>query len=154
MTTLHALMNGEHLGLLDGQGRQVRFRYDQNLDPAEAVPLSLSMPLSRARHRGPVVSRWLTGLLPDRETVLMRWRAEFGLSDLHPESLVAHTGQDVAGACQLVREDRLDAVLSRSGSLAPLSEDTSPASFAPRSRTACLMTPRPPPAGSRWPACR
>ncbi len=122
MTTLHALMNGEHLGVVDGQGRQLRFRYDQDLDPAEAVPLSLSMPLSRARHRGPVVSRWLTGLLPDRETVLMRWRAQFGLTDLHPESLVAHIGEDVAGACQFVREDRLDSVLSRSGSLAPLAD--------------------------------
>lgn len=122
MTTLHALMNGEHLGVLDGQGRQLRFRYDQDLDPAGAVPLSLSLPLSRARHRGPAVSRWLTALLPDRETVLMRWRAQFGLTDLHPESLVAHIGEDVAGACQFVREDRLDAVLARSGSLAPLAD--------------------------------
>jgi serine/threonine-protein kinase HipA len=65
----------------------------------------------------------LTGLLPDRETVLMRWRAQFGVTDLLPESLVAHVGEDVAGACQFVREDRLDAVLSRSGSLAPLADD-------------------------------
>lgn len=122
MTTLHALMNGEHLGLLDGQGRQLRFRYDEDLDLAEAVPLSLSMPLSNARHRGPAVSRWLTGLLPDRETVLMRWRAQFGLTDLHPESLIAHIGEDVAGACQFVREDRLDAVLSRAGSVERLAE--------------------------------
>lgn len=123
MTTLHALMNGEHLGVLDGQGRQLRFRYDPDLDPAEAVPLSLSLPLFRARYRAPALSRWLTALLPDRETVLMRWRAQFGLTDLYPESLIAHIGEDVAGACQFVREDRLDAVLSRSGSLAPLSDD-------------------------------
>ena len=26
MTTLHALMDDEHLGVLDGQGRQLRFQ--------------------------------------------------------------------------------------------------------------------------------
>jgi serine/threonine-protein kinase HipA len=115
-------MSGQHLGFLDGSGPQVRLGYDRDLDSARAVPLSLSLPLTKPRHRGRPVSNWLTGLLPDRETVLMGWRAQFGITDLHPESLLTHIGEDVAGACQFVREERLEA-FSHPGSLTPLAAD-------------------------------
>lgn len=51
MTILHALMNGEHAGVVDGQGRPLRFRYDQDLDPADASSCAKpgSMPSCRGR---------------------------------------------------------------------------------------------------------
>lgn len=123
MTRLHILMNSEHLGVIDGRGSGVRVIYDRDLDPASTPPLSLSMPLTRPRHRGRPVADWLSALLPDREPVLMRWRRDFGIGDLHPESLLAHVGEDVAGAVQFVRDDRLDAALERDGRLQPLTAD-------------------------------
>lgn len=132
-TPLHLLMNGEHLGSLDGQGKRVRLLYDRDLNPDEVVPLSVSMPLSHPRHRGPLLTNWLTGLLPDRDSALVRWRAEFGITDLHPESLLAHIGEDVAGACQFVREDRLDIVLANEGSVTAL-DSTEIASIARAAR--------------------
>lgn len=123
MTRLHILMNSDHLGILDGRGTGVRVAYDRDLDLENAVPLSLSMPLTRPRHRGLAVSNWLAALLPDREPALMRWRRNFGVTDLNPESLMAHIGEDVAGAAQFVRDDRLKAVAGRGGHLKPLSGD-------------------------------
>lgn len=123
MPRLHILMNSEHIGVVDGAGRGVRVIYDSDLDPARTVPLSLSIPLTRQRHRGRGVAHWLSALLPDREPVLMRWRREFGVTNLNPESLLAHVGEDVAGAAQFVREDRLEAVLERPGRLQVLDDD-------------------------------
>lgn len=123
MSRLHILMDGLHLGYLDGRGRAVRVAYDRDVDPARVVPLSMSMPLEGTRYRGPGVRRWLSALLPDRPTVLLRWRRDFGITDDNPESLLAHIGEDVAGAAQFVREDRLDAVLERKGQLRSLTDD-------------------------------
>lgn len=123
MTRLHILMNSERLGVLDGRGAGLRVGYDRDIDQEVMVPLSLSMPLSRPRYRGPAVAHWLTALLPEREPVLMRWRRDFGITDLNPESLMAHIGEDVAGAAQFVRENRLEAVLERPRRLKPLSDD-------------------------------
>lgn len=122
MSRLHILMDGEHLGTLDGRGRGVRVAYDPDLDPA-GVPLSLSMPLARPRHRGQPVVRWLSALLPDRDAVLGRWRRDFGITDLNPESLLAHIGEDVAGAAQFVRDDRLGVVQAGAGRLESLTDD-------------------------------
>jgi HipA-like protein len=96
MSRLHILMDGRHLGYLDGRGRAVRVAYDRDVDPARVVPLSMSMPLAGSRYRGAALGRWLSALLPDRPTVLMRWRRDFGITDDHPESLLAHIGEDVA----------------------------------------------------------
>lgn len=123
MSELHILMNAEHIGTLTGRGTAVRVSYDRDLDPATAVPLSLSMPLERNRHRGTPVHNWLSALLPDRPPLLTRWRRDFGVTDSNPESLLAHIGEDVAGAAQFVRDDRLEANMGRTGTLHRLSDD-------------------------------
>lgn len=123
MSRLHVLMNGEPIGLLDGHGRGLRLIYDRvaAADPG-FVPLSLSMPATQTRWRGEPITRWLTGLLPERESVVMRWRARFSLTDLHPESLLAHIGEDVAGAAQFVRPERLEPVTAHEGHVVELSD--------------------------------
>ncbi|MDR1189726.1 MAG: HipA domain-containing protein [Bifidobacteriaceae bacterium] len=120
---LQILLNGLTIGDLDGTGHRLRLRYDPDAlaDPA-FVPLSTGLPASQLRWRDARIRNWIQGLLPEREGVARRWRAEFGVSDTNPESLLAHIGEDVAGAAQFVRPDRMDIVLQGAASLTPLSE--------------------------------
>jgi serine/threonine-protein kinase HipA len=80
------------------------------------------MPGNQLRWRAPRITNWIEGLLPDRPGVLQRWRSRFRITDFRPESLLAHVGEDMAGAVQFVRADRLEYVTTGSGSLTPLSE--------------------------------
>jgi serine/threonine-protein kinase HipA len=73
----------------------------------DATPLSLSMSLAKARHRHRVIDPFLRGLLPDNQTVLERWGQRYGVSANNPFALLLHVGEDVAGAAQFVRDDRL-----------------------------------------------
>lgn len=77
-----------------------------------STPLSLSMPLAGASYTNRVVDVYLRGLLPDNEAVLERWGREFGASVASPVGLLAHVGEDIPGAMQIVRPDRLEAVLT------------------------------------------
>jgi serine/threonine-protein kinase HipA len=107
---LVVLMNGRRLGHV----RQLRqgtleLVYDEAYreDPA-ATPLSTAMPLTAPRHRDRVVRAFLVGLLPDNDDVLSRWGQTFGVSHRNPVALLAHVGEDCAGAAQFVRPERLD----------------------------------------------
>ena len=115
---LHVLMDGRHIGLVRSEPRRSRLVYDPNA----SSPLSLSMPVSERRWGPPTVGNWLAALLPDRESTLARWRAEFGVADHDPEALIPYVGEDVAGAAQFVREDRLEVVAGRSGHLTPVDD--------------------------------
>lgn len=77
-----------------------------------STPLSISMPTGKSRHDMGVVGTWLDGLLPDRPALLRQWRRQFGLRDENTVSLLRHVGEEVAGAAQFVRPDRLDAATS------------------------------------------
>lgn len=65
--------------------------------------LSCSLPVTARRHTGKAVSNWLAGLLPDRQEVIDRWRAQFQLKRSDPYALLWHVGQDVAGAATFLR---------------------------------------------------
>lgn len=73
----------------------------------KAVALSLSMPLARSTHSDAAVDAWLWGLLPDNEMVLERWGRHFQVSARNPFRLLAHVGEDCAGAFQLVPPARV-----------------------------------------------
>ena len=123
MVNLQVVMNGQIIGNLSGSGKRLRLMYDRGATAtATFVPLSMSMPATRLRWRGDALSYWLEGLLPDREGVRMRWRGQFGITGRDPESLIEHVGEDVAGAAQFVREDRLDVVLRRLGAIEPVAD--------------------------------
>ncbi|MDR1513514.1 MAG: type II toxin-antitoxin system HipA family toxin [Propionibacteriaceae bacterium] len=120
---LHVLVNGRRVGDLDGRGDRLRLRYDPDvLDDPAFTPLSTGLPPTRLRWRGRPIINWIAGLLPGRDGVVRRWRAAFGITDTHPESLLAHVGEDVAGAAQFVRPERLVAVEEGPGRLTPMSE--------------------------------
>ena len=121
---LHVVMNGQVIGDLGGLGRRLRLRYspEAELEPA-FVPLSVNMPATQPRWRGQRLDAWLAGLLPDRDQVLQHWRTQFGIQSLEVIDLLAHLGEDLAGAAQFVRDDRLETVLSRAGTVVPLNDD-------------------------------
>jgi serine/threonine-protein kinase HipA len=107
---LAVVLEGHHAGQLsqDPDGRLV-FSYDEDYRAgAEATPLSLSMPLSRASHTHATIDPFLRGLLPDSDAVLARWGRRFGVSANSPFALLSHVGEDVAGAAQFVIPERLD----------------------------------------------
>jgi serine/threonine-protein kinase HipA len=72
-----------------------------------AVPLSLSMPLAAKEHGHGVIDAFLWGLLPDNAAVLRRWGARFQVSARNAYALIAHVGEDCAGAVRFVRPERL-----------------------------------------------
>lgn len=116
---LHVLVDGRHTGMLEGDARAVRLLYDTDPGP---VPLSVSMPTTRRRWKHASIHPWIAGLFPDDERVLARWRDAFGVRDHDPLALLPHVGEDVAGAAQFVREDRLAEVMAGRSDAEPLTE--------------------------------
>jgi serine/threonine-protein kinase HipA len=112
---LHLVMNGRVVGDVQQSGkRRMRLRYEEQR-AGVFTPLSVSMPGPAGRYREGVLVPWLEGLLPDRPETLRQWRRRFGVVSLGPFPLLRHVGEDVAGAAQLVRPDRLDTVLGGQG---------------------------------------
>lgn len=111
---LIALLGGREVGRVHRHKRgRITFAYDDAWRKSEeAYPLSLSMPLAAAEHGPDVVEAFLWGLLPDNEQVLERWARKFHVSARNVFALIAHVGEDCAGAVQFVAHERLDAVLN------------------------------------------
>lgn len=111
---LHVLMQGRRMGQLgmDDHGHP-RFTYDTDwLALPDAFPLSLSLPLNRPTHAAATVEAVIWGLLPDNDMTLQGWGARFHVSPRNPVAMLAHVGEDCAGAVQFVTPERLTHVLS------------------------------------------
>jgi len=121
---LTLIYNSEPVGEIVRAGKdRYRLRYfEVAASEAWFTPLSVGLPAGAARHSSERVRWWLSGLLPDRPPLLLKWRKEFGVTDLEPFALLRWVGEDVTGGFQFVRAERLDAVLSGSGALAPIGE--------------------------------
>lgn len=109
---LAALLNGEIVGWVHqaGNGR-LWFRYEpawQN-DP-DSYPLSLSMPLAAAEHGSRAIRAYLWGLLPDNPDVLAWWARRYEVSRYSVVDLLAHVGEDCAGAVQFAVPGRAPAL--------------------------------------------
>lgn len=105
---LVALMNGAVVGNVYqmGNGRLV-FRYEDSWRMSESrYPLSLSMPLAATEHGDRVIRSFLWGLLPDNPAVLEWWARRYGVSQHRVVDLLAHVGEDCAGAVQLATPER------------------------------------------------
>lgn len=104
---LHVLMHGQPMGLLIAEGNAVSFHYEETWrDRPDGFPLSLSMPLSAKEHGNRVVGPYLWNLLPDNDDILRLWARNFGVKR-NAFALLSHTGEDLAGAAQIVRPERL-----------------------------------------------
>ena len=77
--------------------RQIDFKYDpEYLLLPDAVPLSVTMPLTKGSHDA---GAWLEGLMPDHGGVAQRWQYEHDLDCVDVLSLLGSpVGQDCAGA--------------------------------------------------------
>lgn len=120
---LAVVVEGRPVGWLRSTGRSnVTLTYD--IGNPHAMALSHALPLIGRTYAGRAVDNWISGLLPDRSEVLLRWRAQYGLTRMDTFALLWHVGEDVAGAAQFVRPDRLETVAGPgTGSLTPLSDD-------------------------------
>ncbi len=110
---LTVLLSGEIAGTLnaDAHGNPLFAYAKEWLANPSAYPLSLSLPLLRPQFAHQDVAAVLWGLLPDNEDLLQRWASHFHVSPRNPAALLAHVGEDCAGAVQFVSDDRLAAVL-------------------------------------------
>ena len=109
---LLACLNGSPMGVIerDRAGR-LRFVYDDAWrQRGDAIALSLSMPLIRREHAHAAIDAFLWGLLPDNEQTLARWGKRLKVSSRNAFGLLAHMGEDCAGAVQFVPPDRLPSI--------------------------------------------
>jgi len=125
---LHALGAGRMMGrvIWDRRRDRLSFAYEPDWrNDADSHPLSLSMPLAAAEHGHKVVEPFLWGLLPDNDGLLKRWGERFHVSPRHAFQLLAHVGEECAGAVQLARPERAAQWLkgSDTGSVKWLDED-------------------------------
>lgn len=106
---LIALANGREMGIVSYRNARLSFVYDDawRQDPA-SYPLSLSMPLASSQHGHSRMEPFLWGLLPDNNRVLENWGQRFQVSSRNAFRLIAHVGEDCAGAVQFVRPERLE----------------------------------------------
>lgn len=122
---LHVLLGGVRIGMVrEERSGRLRFFYNDAWTRADAPQsVSLSLPYTQSDHTHRPVHAYMSNLLPDNREILQGWAAQFGVSDRNPFALLAHMGEDCAGAVQFVREDRLHDALSSPGTIVPLSED-------------------------------
>jgi serine/threonine-protein kinase HipA len=121
---LEVLIEDQHAGTLQrARGGRLTFTYSEQYRALmRATPLSLSMPVQIPTHSGPVVSVWLSGLLPENDAVLRRWAREFEANSRSPFALLGTpVGEDCAGAVRFVHPDRLKEALEREGTVQWLS---------------------------------
>lgn len=113
---LAVLLHGALAGHVhQAANRKLVFRYDDGwrTQPG-ALPLSLAMPLDVTEHGHQATSAFLWGLLPDDPNVVASWARLHGVSRSDVVRLLAHVGEDCAGAVQLVPPEQTDRVLGAS----------------------------------------
>jgi serine/threonine-protein kinase HipA len=110
MTELLVLINGDLVGAVEQQkSGNLTLTYERSWQRRrDSYPVSLSMPLARRAHGDRLMRPFMEGLLPDSNNVLDGWARKFQVSARNPFALLAHMGEDCAGAVQFVRPDRYD----------------------------------------------
>jgi serine/threonine-protein kinase HipA len=113
---LAVVLDGTLIGhVYRSANRRLVLRYDDDWRTrAGAFPLSLSMPLNEREHGHRATFAFLSGLLPDDPKVVEYWARLHGVSRYDVVKLLAHVGEDCAGAVQLVRPEEVDRVLRAS----------------------------------------
>jgi serine/threonine-protein kinase HipA len=92
--------------LLKEPGGAVSFRYEAAwLARANAIPVSLSLPLREEAYRGEPVSAVFENLLPDSDVLRRRIAEKVGARGVDAFSLLTRIGRDCVGAFQFVPDD-------------------------------------------------
>lgn len=112
---LVAIAGQLEVGRVAHESGRLSFEYARQWqENRSSFPLSLSIPLLQDRHGHAPVEAFLHGLLPDNADILRKWAAGFHVSPRNPFALLAHVGEDCAGAIQFVRPERVDRLLTES----------------------------------------
>ena len=104
MATLYVYMNGNEVGeyVQSRSGAQEFIYADSWMENENAIPISLSLPLTEKIHRGDVVINYFDNLLPDNREIRERIQARVGAKTNQPFDLLAEIGRDCVGAIQLI----------------------------------------------------
>ncbi len=106
--TLHLSANGDYVGrwTVDAKGDS-ELKYDDAWRTSRlGRPISLSLPFNIHNEalKGPNVSNYFEGLLPDSDIIRKRVATRFKTGSLEPFDLLAAVGRDCVGALQLLPE--------------------------------------------------
>lgn len=106
MTSLFIYMNGYEVGeyVRRRSGAYELIYNDSWLGFRQAVPLSLSLPITDKTHKGDVVYNYFDNLLPDSMDIRNRIQSRFGVKTNQPFDLLSCIGKDCVGAIQLISE--------------------------------------------------
>lgn len=105
---LEAIYDGHQVGTLSYSKDRLTFAYNKEWQAnPSAFPLSLSMPLVADEHPDAVVRPFISGLLPDDPEILKRWGKKFHVSPQNPFRIMAHVGEECAGAVQFIPTENL-----------------------------------------------
>lgn len=116
MSELIVLLRDRPIGVVTYARGRFAFQYDEDwLRNSNAIPLSLSMPLTKKRHSDDVIRPFLWGLLPDNELTLAAWGRRFGVSPRNAFALLSHIGEDLQGAIQIVPPATINDLRKREG---------------------------------------
>lgn len=99
---LAVFLSGRLAGIIERSSEGLRLEYDSGYCAhADAVPLSLSLPVTDRSHSGAHVSGWLDGLLPGNQSIRRRWAARHRARSHGPFDLLSTPiGLDCPGAVQ------------------------------------------------------
>lgn len=104
---LNIFLNDRHVGvLIRAASGAVEFAYDSEwLAWEQAIPVSLSLPLSTRRYVGAPVLAVFENLLPDAEPIRRRLAERVGARGTDAFSLLQRVGHDCVGALQFLPGD-------------------------------------------------
>ena len=126
LASLTVLLAGREAARIDSD-RHGKLTLSYRLDyagQADAVPLSLSMPLREQPYTHDQTERWLIGLLPANDRVLSRWYQQENASPRTPFGLLGTpVGLDCAGAVQFCPAGEERRLSDRATSLTPLTNE-------------------------------
>lgn len=104
---LVVLLAEHEIGRVTRDGSRLSFTYDEAWrQRGQAIPLSLSMPLSGASYGDGVIAPWMWGLLTDHEIVLARIAKQHQVSAGNVFALLWCVGEDCSGAVQFAAPAR------------------------------------------------
>lgn len=104
MATLYVYMNSKEVGeyVQAKSGAQEFIYADIWLANRNAVPVSLSLPLTEKTHKGDAVVNYFDNLLPDNRDIKERIQARVGAKTTRAFDLLTEIGRDCVGAIQLL----------------------------------------------------
>ena len=105
-------MNGDPVATLTHNPRTgLRLTYVADwLEREDAIPISLSLPLSTEPYDGPLVSNYFDNLLPDNVTIRERMQRTLRTDTTAPFDLLSAAGADCVGALQLSPQQEMKPV--------------------------------------------